>query len=38
MLPSGPWISLQIAAACIFLSLVVMVENCDMATPWESRG
>lgn len=30
-LPSWAWTSLQIAAACIFLSLVVMVENCDMA-------
>lgn len=31
-LPSWAWTSLQIAAACIFLSLVVMVENCDMAS------
>lgn len=30
-LPSWAWTSLQIAAACIFLSLVVMVEKCDMA-------
>lgn len=30
-LPSWASTSLQIAAACIFLSLVVMVENCDMA-------
>lgn len=35
-LPSWAWTSLQIAAACIFLSLVVMVENCDMAAPGES--
>lgn len=38
LLPSWPWTSLQIAAACIFLSLVVMVENCDMAAPGESGG
>lgn len=37
-LPSRVWTSLQIAAACIFLSLVVMVENCDMAAPGESCG
>lgn len=30
---SSPWTSLQMAAACIFFSLVVMVENCDMAAP-----
>lgn len=35
-LPSWPRTSLQIAAACIFLSLVVMVENCDMSAPGES--
>ena len=25
------------AAACIFLSLVVMDENCDMVSPWRGR-
>lgn len=30
-LPSWAWTSLLIAAACIFLSLVATVENCDMA-------
>ena len=34
-IPSEPWISLQMAAACICLSLVVMVENWDMAAAGE---
>lgn len=35
--PSGPCISLQMAAACSFLSLVVMVENCDIAAAGETQ-
>lgn len=36
LLPSWARTSLQIAAACIFRSPVVMVENCDMAAPGET--
>lgn len=35
-LPSCNWISLQINAACIFRSLVVMVENQDTGVPVET--